>query len=296
VTFFGDFAMRISKWLRIGLPFLGFILLVNCERRHLILQPTKDDGSWFILSERNLPTRPQHLHHARRYGRRVCGFNYFVLKGIDKVQATAPDGGGYFTGKDAKPTESPIGYELQLFGKPLLAPPRSTSYCSGATYGAFIEAMNLLYPGGEDSLKFDQYEALRMQEIDGGRREDGIKFWGHWNADGFGNHFALWQYSGIGREIKPANARPGDFLNISWKKGGGHSVIFLGWYKSKKGEKSLVYWSSQKATNGYGDQVIPLERIANIKIIRLTNPEKVFSFNPGTLVTTRVPGDVINFK
>jgi len=100
----------------------------------------------------------------------------------------------------------------------------------------------------------------------------------------------------MGREIKPANARPGDFLNISWKKGGGHSVIFLGWYKSKKGEKSLVYWSSQKATNGYGDQVIPLERIANIKIIRLTNPEKVFSFNPGTLVTTRVPGDVINFK
>ena len=106
--------MRISKWLWIGLPLLGFILLVNCEKRHLIRQPTEDDGSWFVLSERNLPTQPQHLHHARRYGRRVRGFNYFVLKGIDKVQATAPDGGGYFTGKDAKPTESPIGYELQF--------------------------------------------------------------------------------------------------------------------------------------------------------------------------------------
>src|SRR5207253_9122527 len=140
--------------------------------------------------------------------------------------------------------ESPIGYPLALFGKPLLAPPRTTSYCSGSSYTAFIEALNLLYgkEGADDGaarLSPDRLEALRMQEPDGGRREDGVKFWGHWNDDGPGCHYALVQYAHMAQEIDPKRARPGDFMNINWKSGLGHSTVFLGYVVDDDGRKSV---------------------------------------------------------
>ncbi|RLE45025.1 hypothetical protein DRJ25_06175, partial [Candidatus Woesearchaeota archaeon] len=84
------------------------------------------------------------------------------------------------------------------------------------------------------------------------------------------------------------------FLNISWKNGGGHSVIFLGW-TTQNNDKKLVYWSSQTSTNGYGDQTVSLDRIAAVKIVRLTHPEKIFTFDYLTPVTTTVPGDSITW-
>jgi len=257
--------------------------------------PTPDDGAWFVLKPDDLEAGVHHTRHAELFGKYVTGYNNLVLQAIDKVQAPAPDGGGYFTGITAVPTESPIGYRLKLFGKPLLEPPRSTSYCSGSTYAAFIEALNTLYANRADSLGYARYESLRMQEEDGGRREDTVKFWGKWNDDGFGNHFALVQYAKMGQEIKPRQARPGDFMNISWKHGGGHSVIFLGWYKDEAGEKYVVYWSSQTRTNGFGDEVIPIERIQDVKVVRLTHPENLFTFDVNTPVDRRVPGDVIDW-
>ena len=188
------------------------------------------------------------------------------------------------------PTESPVGYPLSLFGAPLLDPPRTTSYCSGSTYGAFIEAINRILPDGADRLSPDRLEAMRMQEPDGGRREDGIKFWGHWNDDGFGSQFALVQYSGMGRVVSPERARPGDFMNISWTNGRGHSVIFLGWAETNEG-KSLLYWSSQKATEGLGDVLVPVSRIREVKVVRLTRPEALFELDPAAPVTLKVPGD-----
>ncbi len=281
----------------VGIVLSAFILIAMtaCGTNHQKFEPTVDNGEWFLLKKRDLRFGTYHQKHAAHFGRHVNGYNYYILKGIDKVQSKAPDGGGYFTGKDAKPTESPIGYRLELFGKPLLDPPRTTSYCSGSTYAAFIEALNLIFPHGLDSLDFDHYEALRMQEINGGRREDGIKMWGHWNADGFGNHYALLQYARIGMEVKPNQARPGDFMNISWKKGGGHSVIFLGWYKDKEGKRQLLYWSSQKGTNGIGDQLVNVANIKNVKVVRLVNPAGIFHFNINTPVNLKVPGDEIVF-
>ena len=209
----------------------------------------------------------------------------------------APDGGGYFANVKASPAESPIGYALKLFGRPLLDPPRTTSYCSGSSYAAFIEALNLLLrDAAGDKISSDRLEAMRMQELDGGRREDGVKFWGHWNDDGFGSQFALVQYSGIGVEVKPIDARPGDFMNISWKSGNGHSVVFLGWHQDASGKKSVLYWASQKGTNGLGDQHSPLDKIQDVKIVRLVAPEKLFTFDPTTPVNRRVPGEVINWK
>ncbi len=270
--------------------------------------PTTDDGSWFVLSAEQLPHATKHTDHLAHFGPRVDGYNRYVLAGIDVAQNSAMDGGGYFTGITAEPAESPIGYALNLLGTELLEPPRTTSYCSGASYTAFVEGLNLYVlaqagdgrydpqrPANTSPVALDplRAEAMRMQEPDGGRREDGIKFWGHWNDNGFGSQFALVQYSRMGGEVLPKNARPGDFMNITWDHGGGHSVVFLGWHRDAEGQPHLLYWSSQKSTEGMSDQLVPLSRIRHVKIVRLVDPQRLFSFDPATPVNRRVPGDKI---
>ncbi len=256
---------------------------------------TIDDANWFILTKEDVSNTPYHTNHYDFFGKSISGFNTFILKAIDTVQSKAMDGGGYFIGINAKPTESPIGYKLSLFGQQLLTPPRTTSYCSGSTYSAFIESLNMIYKNKSENLSEARFESLRMQEPDDSRRNDGIKFWGKWNDDGFGNHFALVQYSEMGTVIKPANARPGDFLNISWKSGGGHSVIFLGWYINQKNEKCVVYWSSQKSTNGLGDAIVPINKIREVMFVRLTSPGKLFTFDTEKQVDDSIKGYLINW-
>ena len=275
--------------------FLTLVLAIGCtgqtENRQKEWSATSDDGSLFLLEKEDLRYGPHHTHHASVFGKYVEGYNRAILQAIDTVQATRPEGGGYFIGIFAEPTESPIGYPVGLLGNNMLEPPRPTSYCSGASYTAFLEAMNLVFREESSRLDSARAELFRMQEPDGGRREDHIKFWGKWNADGFGNHFALVQYSGMGTEIDPAAARPGDFMNISWKSGIGHSVIFLGWHRNEEDKMQLVYWSSQKGTDGLGDDVVDVDRIKSVKVVRLTNPEKLFTFKPNEEITKSIPGD-----
>src|SRR6201999_3987620 len=104
---------------------------------------TKDDGSWFVLSPWEVQLGAHHTRHLEVFGNGITGYNRAILAGIDHVQSTQPNGGGYFTGVKAKPAESPIGYPLKLLGQPMLTPPRSSSYCSGSSYSAFIEGLNL---------------------------------------------------------------------------------------------------------------------------------------------------------
>jgi len=255
---------------------------------------TRDNGKWLFLDSTDIPTVKQHLNHESIFRKYVDGYNLLILKAVDIVQSHAMDGGGYFTGIKAKPTESPIGYEVKLFDKSLLDPPRTTSYCSGSTYGVLIETLNLIFPDGGSKISRDRYESLRMQETDGSRREDQVKFWGKWNDDGWGTQYALVQYSGMGEEVTPERARPGDFANIAWTSGVGHSVVFLGWFK-KNDQLGMVFWSSQKSTNGFGDVVMcPLSKVKSVKIVRLIHPEKVFTFDVQQTVNRDLPGDVID--
>jgi hypothetical protein len=258
------------------------------------LKPTKDDGRYLVLNAEDLKAGFFHMRHTQLFGKYTNGFNLAVLQAIDTVQSHAMDGGGYFVGKDSTPTESPIGYHLSLFCKPLIQAPRTTSYCSGASYAAFIETLNILLPRQANKLSPIRLEALRMQEPDGGRREDMIKAWGYWNADGFGSQFCLVQYVKMGCEIKPNQLRPGDFVNISWKSGLGHSVIFLGW-AVQGDDKKMLYWSSQRATNGMADQLVSLLRIKEIKAVRLCKLDQLFSFDPAAAVSTTIQGDVIDW-
>ncbi|MBS3999324.1 MAG: hypothetical protein KGZ71_02445, partial [Desulfobulbaceae bacterium] len=95
---------------------------------------------------------------------------------------------------------------------------------------------------------------------------------------------------------KPEDALPGDFVNIIWNSGGGHSVVFLGWYKDESPILNLVYWSSQKSTNGLGDVVVPIEKIKNVKFVRLTNPQNIFAFDPLKEVNRKISPNIINFE
>jgi len=267
-------------------------------------------GYWYVLPPEILDLPAHHTQHAALFSKGAPEFNRLVLAGVDEAQRNAMLGGGYFIGIKALPTESPIGYPLTLKGQPLLDPPRSTSFCTGASYAAFIEALNLWLPRGRSTidpysrlpetepmrLSQDRLEALMMQESDGSRREDGVKFWGHWNADGFGNHFALVQYSRMGERIKPENARPGDFINISWKSGLGHSAVFLGWCKTGAGDKAVRFWSSQKGTNGMGDQVSPIDLIKAVCVVRVSRPMRIYTFDPRRTVDNKVPGDSIEWR
>jgi len=267
----------------------------NQETNNSVFTATKDDGNWLILKKEDVSLGTYHTEHAKVFSKYISGYNTYILNAIDLVQSTALNGGGYFAGIKADPPESPIGYNLYLFDKQLLQAPRTTSYCSGSTYSVFIESLNLMFKNKSKTLSEKRYESLRMQELDGGRREDGVKFWGKWNDNGYGNHYALVQYSGMGKRIYPINARPGDFLNISWKNGGGHSVIFLGWYVNEENEKCVVYWSSQKSTNGLGNSIVPISKIREVMFVRLTSPENLFTFDVKKQVDHSVKGNSIDW-
>jgi hypothetical protein len=273
-----------------NLALLVSVLFFQCQSSSM--QAAKDDGSFLLLKDEDLAAGPYHCRHHELFGKYTDGLNLAVLSGIDMVQAHAMNGGGYFVGKDSIPTESPIGYDLALWKQPLLKAPRTTSYCSGSSYAAFIEALNILWPNGTERLSADRLEALRMQEPDGGRREDMIKAWGWWNADGFGCHYCLVQYLAMGKEVKPNQLRPGDFINISWKSGLGHSVVFLGW-AIKDNDKKMLYWSSQRATNGMADQLVSLQRIKEIKAVRLNDVTRLFTFDIKYPVASGIRGDAI---
>ncbi|AIE85124.1 hypothetical protein [Fimbriimonas ginsengisoli] len=244
-----------------------------------------------LLNQAQMAVPSHHLRHVELFGRDVPVYNREVLAGVDRVQATALDGGGYFIGIHAKPAESPVGFALALNGKALISPPRSTSYCSGSSYAAFIEGLDMILGPRLGDLSSDRLEALRMQEPNGGRREDRVKAWGWWNADGWGNHYALVQYLGAGERIPIGEAQPGDFVNISWKSGLGHSTVFLGWGVDSHGERGIRYWSSQTGTNGFGDQFSLLSKVKELLAVRLTHPEKVLDFDPSRAVETKISGD-----
>jgi len=233
----------------------------------------------------------QNEDHFQNFARFAPDYNWAILKSVDLVQSKEPNGGGYFIGIHAIPAETPVGYPLTLLSKPLINPPRSTSYCSGSSYTVFIEALDLILPKYDISVPRKQMEGMRMQEPDGGRREDHVKMWGWWNADGFGNDFALVQLSGMGKRIEANDAKPGDFVNISWKSGLGHSTVFLGWSHEPNGDPAILVWSSQTSSNGYGDLLAPISSIKSLCFVRLAYPRKIMTFDPLGKVNPNVPGE-----
>ena len=123
---------------------------------------SKTDNDWLLLNDSDLSAGTYHTNHFEIFGKYTSGYNLDILKGIDKVQNTAMDGGGYFVGIKADPPESPIGYDLKLFNKKLIDLERTTSYCSGASYSAFIEGLNIIFDEEKNKLADSIFESLIM--------------------------------------------------------------------------------------------------------------------------------------
>src|SRR4051812_34133756 len=106
----------MSMTRKIAACLFAIILIAHLATAHgaSTTQPTRDDGTPYLLIDDQLTAGAHHTRHAELFSRGIDGINLFVLRGIDKVQSTAPDGGGYFIGIKATPTESPIGYPLAL--------------------------------------------------------------------------------------------------------------------------------------------------------------------------------------
>lgn len=221
----------------------------------------------------------QPFHSAGRMNA-SAPLNGAILAEMQQMQMMLPNGGGYFMGIKADPMECPIGLPIEFCGRPLLTPTRTTSYCSGVTYALFLSVVEKAVQENRWVLTQGQVEALRLQEPDGGRREDEVKLWGWWNADGPGSLYALTVVTSMGVRVAPKEAQPGDFLNINWAKGGGHSAVFLGWVPTPDGKPGMKFWGSQSSTNGVGEVVVSQESMSGLVITRLTRPAGILSLDP----------------
>ncbi|HEY5791880.1 MAG TPA: hypothetical protein VIS74_01185, partial [Chthoniobacterales bacterium] len=115
-----------------------------------------------------------------------------------------PVGGGYATTSEAS---ARLRAAVNAAGGDLVLMPKRAqpSYCSGATYLVFLNAVrpNLTPPA-----------AAALADME---KADGHGVWGRWNANGPGTARLFYEL-GLGRNFTDlAEARPGDFLKIFWR-------------------------------------------------------------------------------
>jgi hypothetical protein len=188
------------------------------------------------------------------------------------VLNTMPQGGGYSaTSAATRDLQSAVQVnDGKLSVKPTIARP---TYCSGATYLVFVQAIQKLLPGSTVGEPLANALAIRGQP-------DGVGVWGRWNANGPGTA-CLFQELKLGRNFTSFDeARPGDFMKIFWTRAvgareHGHSVVYLG-RDSLNGVEMIRFWSSNKP-GGYGTKEVPRSRISNAIFSRLEVPSNIQS-------------------
>jgi hypothetical protein len=153
------------------------------------------------------------------------------------------------------------------------------SFCSGATYLVFVQALEELARNGSCTLDPQILHTLVVAH-----QRDGQGVWGRWNANGPGTA-RLFTELGLGRNFTEFSAaRPGDFMKIFWteeigQKEHGHSVVYLG--SATVGGKEFVrFWSSNMASDkgdlsGYGYKLIPRTKIVRSIFSRFENPTNI---------------------
>jgi hypothetical protein len=192
---------------------------------------------------------------------------------ILQILKTMPQGGGYSaTAGATRDLQSAVQvYRGTLNVKPAAA--RST-YCSGATYLVFIQAIQRLIPRSEVGGGLAEALAIKGQP-------DGVGVWGRWNANGPGTACLFYELR-LGRNFTSFDeAKPGDFMKIFWTdavgtREHGHSVIFVG-RGSVNGVETVRFWSSNKPL-GYGYKEVPRTRISHAIFSRLETPSNITGF------------------
>src|ERR1700738_2045080 len=145
------------------------------------------------------------------------------------------------------------------------------SYCSGAHYLVFAQAVEKLNGGAPIASPLAEQLAVRGQP-------DGVGVWGRWNANGPGTA-CLFHELRLGRNFTSFDeAKPGDFMKIFWTdavgmREHGHSVIYLA-RKPLNGVETIQFWSSNKP-GGYGVREVPRSRILHAIFSRLETPSNI---------------------
>jgi hypothetical protein len=189
---------------------------------------------------------------------------------IVSLTHTMPVGGGYSaTASATRHLQSAVQVQAgRLRVDPAAAP---TTYCSGATYLVFVQAIKFLVPESHFGTSLAQALAIKGQP-------DGVGIWGRWNANGPGTA-CLFRELQLGRNFTSFDeARPGDFLKIFWntavgRREHGHSVIYLG-RDVVNGVEWVRFWSSNQPS-GYGAKEVPRPRIAYAIFSRLEVPANI---------------------
>jgi hypothetical protein len=155
------------------------------------------------------------------------------------VSQAYPDGGEYNGAWTGSGTPEQIDHQ----GQRILAAGTGGTYCSGFTFATVMktarEAGLLEGKSVEQVRRFQKewYGAVQEPEM----REKQC-------ALAVGN-------LGIGRQVSPEEAEPGDFAQF-WRARSGHSVVFLGWVYDPNGNRAgLKYRSSQGSTGGIGNKI-----------------------------------------
>lgn len=197
-------------------------------------------------------------------------FNAIVLEQIRDI----PDGGGYATTREAH-SALVSAVAPQAGSISVLAVRARPSYCSGATYLAFLKTLKAAETSGFIEPLGDAWRELMPKAA-----PDGVGIWGRWNANGPGAS-RLFHELQLGRNFTDwGEARPGDFLKIFWtdavgKNERGHLVVFLG-EDERNGVPHVSFWSSNKP-NGYGEKSVAKSKIARAIFSRLESPGNIRS-------------------
>jgi len=188
---------------------------------------------------------------------------------ILSVLQAMPQGGGYSASVETTHRlQTAVQTQNGFMVMPEAAQP---SYCSGATYLVFLQALQRLETGNR--LSPGVIHALSVQG-----QPDGVGVWGRWNANGPGTA-CLFHELKLGRNFTSfEEAQPGDFMKIFWtaavgRHEHGHSVIYLG--KSfDHGVEMVHFWSSNQPL-GFGEKSVPRTRIVYAIFSRLETPENI---------------------
>jgi hypothetical protein len=153
---------------------------------------------------------------------------------LAKVRAI-PDGGGYnwVAGSTGVPEE------INFKGTKILSKGQGGTYCCGITFAVVMQA-------GTELKMFDDLSPADVKLLQ--KRFYGVPK----DAQERQCVMAL-EEAGLGAEVTPDEARPGDFMQF-YRDKGGHSVIFLDWVEENGQRVGFRYRSSQKSTNGVGDR------------------------------------------
>jgi hypothetical protein len=199
----------------------------------------------------------------------TSAFNAMVLRAVEEM----PKKGSYAVSRAAT-VALREAVTLSKGGVKVIPKNAVPSFCSGATYLVFLEALVRGCDKARVKISAGAASALLVAG-----QPDGQGIWGRWNANGPGTA-RLFHESGLGVNFDNwEHAQPGDFMKVFWnenigKRERGHSVIFLGVVPMADGETGVEFWSSN-IPEGYGRKVVPMSSVKRVLFSRLLSPAAV---------------------